>query len=252
MTDEYRGIHNGHRGRMRDKLITHGARIFDTYELLEMLLYHVIPYKDTNPIAKSLLARFGDLEGVFNASPSELCEVSGIGERAAELICAAKGLALSVANEEQVSVVFDDYETTGRYLADYFEANPDVQIAMLMLDNGMRLIGLCPIEGDNFGSAGVRPRQFIDPAMRVSATLAIIAHTHRHGPLFPTSSDIATSRAVRHGLDAVGVRVAEHYVITGKRFVGVENDLALRLSTPVSDQLRKFIQSKNRGGRSDG
>ena len=42
-------IHYGHRARMRSKLITHGQRIFDTYELLEMLLYHTVPYKDTNP-----------------------------------------------------------------------------------------------------------------------------------------------------------------------------------------------------------
>ena len=59
-------IHEGHRQRMRSKLLTHGQRIFDTYELLEMLLYHVIPYKDTNPISKRLLAAFGD--GSFHRS----------------------------------------------------------------------------------------------------------------------------------------------------------------------------------------
>ena len=48
------GIHKGHRQRMRAKLKAHGARVFDTYELLEMLLYYVVPYKDTNPIAKRL------------------------------------------------------------------------------------------------------------------------------------------------------------------------------------------------------
>ena len=69
-------IHSGHRGRMREKLLLHGARIFDTYELLEMLLYHSIPYKDTNPVAKRLLHRFGGLDGVFTASHEELCEVN--------------------------------------------------------------------------------------------------------------------------------------------------------------------------------
>ena len=42
-------VHSGHRQRMRDKFIRHGADVFDTHELLEMLLYYVIPYKDTNP-----------------------------------------------------------------------------------------------------------------------------------------------------------------------------------------------------------
>ena len=57
-------LHVGHRARMRRKFLSYGPRIFDTYELLEMLLYHVIPYKDTNPIAKRLLMEFGSLEGV--------------------------------------------------------------------------------------------------------------------------------------------------------------------------------------------
>ena len=47
-------IHQGHRSRMRDKLTLHGQFIFDTYELLEMLLYQTIPYRDTNPIAKKV------------------------------------------------------------------------------------------------------------------------------------------------------------------------------------------------------
>ena len=58
---EDKDIHKGHRARMRSKLESYGPRIFDTYELLEMLLYYVIPYRDTNPIAKRLLAAFGSL-----------------------------------------------------------------------------------------------------------------------------------------------------------------------------------------------
>ena len=81
-----KNIHVGHRQRMRSKLLIHGPRIFDTYELLEMLLYYVIPYKDTNPIAKLLLKRFSSLSGVFNAETEELTEVAGIGVRTAEYI----------------------------------------------------------------------------------------------------------------------------------------------------------------------
>ena len=54
-TVEDKQIHLGHRGRMYEKLATFGCEVFNTYELLEMLLYSVVPYKDTNPIAKRLL-----------------------------------------------------------------------------------------------------------------------------------------------------------------------------------------------------
>ena len=65
-------IHQGHRSRMREKLSQHGQFIFDTYELLEMLLYQTILYRDTNPIAKNLLYAFGGLDGVFNAPMDSL------------------------------------------------------------------------------------------------------------------------------------------------------------------------------------
>ena len=48
-----KNIHKGHRQRMREKLVRAGDVAFNTYELLEMLLYYVIPYKDTNPISQS-------------------------------------------------------------------------------------------------------------------------------------------------------------------------------------------------------
>ena len=96
---EDKHIHDGHRERMRVKLITHGQKIFDTYELLEMLLYYVIPYKDTNPISKRLLYTFGGLDGVFKASREELLEVSGIGERAADLIESVSRLSLVLGAE---------------------------------------------------------------------------------------------------------------------------------------------------------
>ena len=72
MENEEKGVHSGHRARMRAKLVAHGARIFDTYELLEMLLYNVIPLKDTNPIAKKMLAAAGSLDRLLSLGEDEL------------------------------------------------------------------------------------------------------------------------------------------------------------------------------------
>lgn len=248
MRGEYDGIHHGHRGRMRDKLVKHGASIFDTYELLEMLLYNVIPYKDTNPIAKVLLSRFGSLDGVLSATEEELMSVSGIGRRCAELLRAVGELTAPRhgLSDESHSLVFDDYVQTGAYIAHYFEREQDTQIVVLLLDGCMRFLDMCNIPGDNFGSAAVKPKYFIDAAMRASATVAVIANTHRHGPLFPTSSDIATSRMVREELAYVGVRVAEHYIVTGDRFIGVDAGLSLKLCSGMP-ALERFLRSRREG-----
>eukprot|EP01031_Cornospumella_fuschlensis_P047792 gene47792-58552_t len=49
----------GHRGRMRQKLIEGGADGILDHELIEMLLFLALPRRDTKPIARAMLARFG-------------------------------------------------------------------------------------------------------------------------------------------------------------------------------------------------
>ena len=55
----------GHRDRLRTKLIERGANALEDYELLETLLFAFIPRRDVKPISKALLARFGSLSGVL-------------------------------------------------------------------------------------------------------------------------------------------------------------------------------------------
>ena len=60
--------HGGHRDRLRERAARGGLGALPDYELLELLLFRSVPYKDTKPLAKDLLARFGGLEGIGAAS----------------------------------------------------------------------------------------------------------------------------------------------------------------------------------------
>jgi len=88
--------HIGHRQRMRRKLLEYSRRVFDTYELLEMLLYYSVKLRDTNPISKALLQRFSSLNGVLHAKYDELVSVSGVGEKSAKLIVGVNRLHKSL------------------------------------------------------------------------------------------------------------------------------------------------------------
>ena len=77
------GVHDGHRDRLRRKFAEHGLDPFADHEVLELLLFYVIARRDTNFTAHRLLEQFGNLEGVFSASPEGLRQVDGIGEQTA-------------------------------------------------------------------------------------------------------------------------------------------------------------------------
>ena len=241
--DEAR-VHEGHRGRMRAKLAEHGGRIFDTYELLEMLLYYVIPYKDTNPISKRLLAEFGSLEGVLSASKEELVRVSGIGERCAELISIigrAPEICELSANMMPDSL-FDDYTRAGSFFVDYFAEERDSYIAVMFLDDRMRLLRVENVPGDNFGSGSVHSRYFIDPAVRLGATIAIIGYTHRSGIAYPREGDLVTGRMVRDDMAEIGVTVIEQYVVGANGYMSALAQSSLRAGTTPA--MERFYRTR--------
>lgn len=237
------GIHNGHRARMRAKLIQHGARTFDTYELLEMLLYHVVRYKDTNPIAKQLLSMFDGIDGVFSATKEELMRVPGIGEAAAEFILSVSRIAsIDFCTEARKQVCFDDYNRLGAFLVERFSGMEKSAVIMALFDNSMRLLTHKTIYEEDYSSAVVRASEFIDYALESRAAVAVTAHNHPFGPLYPTTGDMATNRMVADALRDAGVYLAEHYVISGGSYVGAMKHLKSAFSQSV--ELERFIRSK--------
>lgn len=223
MENEDKGIHDGHRARMRAKFSLYGHLIFDTYELLEMLLYNVIPYRDTNPIAKRLLSAFGGIDGVMRASAAELSSVSGVGERCAELLTLV-GMADSVgeaSSDHRPTTTFDDFSRTGKFLVEYFKENPKSSVVIMLLDNSMRLLGISDIPSTKFGSGATAPKYFIDAAMRFGATVAVVAFTHRSGIAYPYDSDIVTCKMLTSELSGVGVTLLECYIVEGDSYAHV-------------------------------
>ena len=68
--------HGGHRERMRKRFKESGNfKGFSEHEILEMLLFYIVPRKNTNDIAHELIKKFGSLNSVLNASVEELSSV---------------------------------------------------------------------------------------------------------------------------------------------------------------------------------
>ncbi len=235
MLDE-KNIHSGHRQRMRAKLAEHGHRIFDTYELLEMLLYYVIPYKDTNPISKRLLEAFASLDGVLSATDEQLAEVSGIGERAARLLNSVGKLSEIIGGELLPNTCrsFDSYSRVGEYFVDKLENESESCVYIMLLDNGLNLIATEKLySGYDYESSAVKEIAFVTAASKYKAAFAFTAHNHIHGPCYPTQGDRATDALISKALGLAGVKYLEHFIVTGKRYIGISRTMISSMSHAV-------------------
>lgn len=72
--------HKSHRKRMREKYAERGVACFKEHELLEILLYGMLPRQNTNVVAHRLIDSFGSLTKTLSASKNELVSVKGVGE----------------------------------------------------------------------------------------------------------------------------------------------------------------------------
>lgn len=81
-----KGLHDGHRARVRQRFLTEGLRGFESHQILEMLLFYGIPRRDTNELAHRLINTFGSLSRVMEAEYEDLLKVPGMTAQAATLI----------------------------------------------------------------------------------------------------------------------------------------------------------------------
>src|ERR1700744_1870417 len=91
---------DGHRARMRQRLLKAGPDALADHEMLEMILFIALPRRDTKPIARALLARFRRFAGVVGAPVAELLATEGLGEAGAAAVKLVQAAALRMIKYE--------------------------------------------------------------------------------------------------------------------------------------------------------
>ena len=203
----------GHRDRLRTKLLARGAGALDDYELLETLLFAFIPRRDVKPIAKALLARFGSVSAVLAAEPQQLIAVSGIGETVAAYIKTVSELTARAAREEIASrTVISSWTSLLAYVQSELQHEPREQFRVLFLDRKNQLILDELMNVGTVDQAPVYPREIARRALELSASSLILVHNHPSGDPTPSRADIEMTREIISALSPLEITVHDHLI----------------------------------------
>jgi DNA repair protein RadC len=208
--------YHGHRERLRERFFGAGPEALSDYELLEMALFPALPRRDTKPLAKALLNRFGSFAEVVHAPVARLREVEGIGEASIHQIKLLAAAASRVAKGEiKRKIALSSWNDVIDYCRSGMAFAEKEQFRLLFLDKRNQLIADEVQQTGTVDHTPVYPREVIKRALELSATALILVHNHPSGDPTPSQADIRMTRAIIDIAAPLGISVHDH-IIVGK------------------------------------
>lgn len=227
--------------RPRERLIRLGAEGLSEQELLACLLGRGVAGDSVLVSARRLLAAFGSLRGVAEASIEALSRVRGIGPAKAAQLKAAAELARRTAPPDGRREPVEDPERAAAIVRPQLVDQRREQVVALLLDNRHRLIRVSPIAVGSLSATVVHPRELFCEAIAAQAAAVIVAHNHPSGDPEPSADDLRlTARLVAAG-SLLGIAVLDHLII------GREGTVSLRARGLMESPSRRA--TKRRKGR---
>ncbi|NVK59442.1 MAG: DNA repair protein RadC [Rhodobacteraceae bacterium] len=207
-----------HRARLRERFLIGGPDALPDYELLELVLFRAIPRRDVKPLARALLERFGDFNGVLSAPATRLHETAGVGDAVVTELkiveAAAHRLARSRVLQKQVVTSWD---ALLEYCQTAMAHRDTEQFRVLFLDRKNVLIADEPQARGTVDHVPVYPREVVKRALELNASALILVHNHPSGDPTPSQADIDMTAQIQVAADALGITLHDHLVIGKSR-----------------------------------
>ncbi|MEO6093867.1 MAG: DNA repair protein RadC [Novosphingobium sp.] len=227
---EGRGSHRvapaaeGHRARLRKRLLDGGTEALGDHELIEYLLALGRPRIDTKPIAHALIARFGSLAGVLNADWKALEAHPGMGETSAAALkivaAAARRLARAAVQEQPV---LGSWQALIDYLTIDMAHLTVERVRVLYLNTANRLILDHHVGDGSIDEAAIHPREVVRKALEIGATAMILVHNHPSGSPQPSRADIQITNRIAEAGRLLGITVHDHIIVGREGYVSLKS-----------------------------
>lgn len=216
--------YSGHRERLRQRILK-GPKSLADYELLELVLAACIPRKDTKPLAKELIERFGSLRGVLLADKEVLKDVPGIGPGTLALWEALKEIRARIGEEgladrqvirNQDQVVEAAQARLGHLAHEEFW--------VVLLDTKFRVLSWRELSRGTVDKTAVYVRELMSLALRHKAKAMILVHNHPGGDPTPSEQDLELTRRISRAAMDLDIRVLDHIVVSDKKYFSFQEN----------------------------
>jgi len=200
--------------RPRERLIKFGPEALSAQELLALVIGRGIPKKSVMNIAQELLARFGNIKTISQASIAALSEIKGVGlAKAAQLkACFELGKRQDLEPELK-NYDIKNPQSIVKAIRASIKDKAKEHFKLILLDTRNKIIGISTISIGTLNAGLVHPREIFKEAIIHNSASIVLAHNHPSGDPEPSDEDLTiTKRLVKSG-KILGIEVIDHIII---------------------------------------
>lgn len=200
--------------RPREKLLARGAQALSDAELLAIFLRTGLPGLSAVDLARQLLADFGGLRPLLEASQGDFCRGKGLGAaKYVQLQAVLEMARRHLAETLQRGNALSSPAAVRDYLAAQLRHRKREVFCCLYLDSQHRVIAFEELFEGTLNAASVYPREVLEAALQRGAAAVILAHNHPSGVSEPSQADIWITERLQQALALVDIKVLDHMIV---------------------------------------
>jgi DNA repair protein RadC len=196
--------------RPRERLQKFGPEALSAQELLALVIERGIPNKSVMNIAQELLAKFGNVKAIGQATIEELSQIKGIGLAKAAQIKACFELGKREDLEPEVKD-FDVKNPEGvvKAIRASIKDKAKEHFKLILLNPRNKIIGISTISIGTLNASLVHPREVFKDAIMHSAASVVLAHNHPSGDPEPSEDDFKITKNLVESEEILGIEVID-------------------------------------------
>lgn len=205
--------------RPRERLIKFGPEALSAQELLALIIGRGIPKKSVMNIAQELLARFGNIKAISQASIEALSEIKGVGlAKAAQLkACFELGKRQDLEPELK-NYDIKNPQSVVKAIRASIKDKAKEHFKLILLDTRNKIIGISTISIGTLNASLVHPREVFKEAIIHNSASVVLAHNHPSGDPEPSDEDLTITKRLVDSGKILGIEVIDHIIIGKTNF----------------------------------
>jgi len=212
----------------RERCRRWGPSALSAVELLALVLARGGSSCQALELARSVLARFGDLRHLSRAEASELSRLEGVGLARSTTLSAAFELGRRAEQGEAESLeLIEGPESAARLLRTVLGGLEQEGVAVLHLGARHQVLRVQLVALGTLNSANVEAREIFRGAIAVASAAIVLGHNHPSGSPEPSQDDLRLTRRIAGCGETLGVTLLDHLVLGEGSYVSLRERGAL-------------------------